>query len=83
MHFEPLDKKWEAFGWRAIAANGHDFQELQNAFLLAGESTGPCVVILHTVKGKGVSFMEDQLKWHYYIVTDERLAKALRELEDA
>ena len=82
-HFEPMDKKWEAFGWEVIKADGHDFHELRRAFLSAGDCRKPCIIILHTVKGKGVSFMEDQLKWHYYIVTDNRLTRAIKELEDA
>jgi transketolase len=83
MHFEPLDKKWQAFGWCAITADGHDFEELRKAFLFARDCNVPCVVILKTVKGKGISFMENELKWHYYIVTDERLKRALEELTDA
>jgi transketolase len=83
VHFEPVDKKWETFGWRTVTADGHDFEKMRKAFRFADECEGPCVVILHTVKGKGISFMEDELKWHYFIMTDDRLERALKELENA
>lgn len=78
-YYEPVREKWEAFGWHAICVNGHSFSELRNAF---NESAGdkPKVIIAKTIKGKGVSFMEDKLIWHYYIVTDEIKEKALGEL---
>lgn len=78
--FEPIKSKWEAFGWHAIEVNGHEINALIDAF---SEDAGgkPKIIIAHTTKGKGVSFMEDQLIWHYYIVTDEHKEKALRELE--
>ena len=76
---EPVKEKWEAFGWHASEVNGHDFNALQQA--LALDSLGkPKVIIAKTVIGKGVSFMEDQLVWHYYIVTDEHMRNALDEL---
>lgn len=77
--FEPVSAKWEAFGWEAIEINGHDFCAIKSA--CEPSSNGkPKVVIAHTTKGKGVSFMEDKLIWHYYIVTDDIKAKALEEL---
>jgi len=78
--FEPVKSKWEAFGWHAIEVGGHDFDAIKGA--LCEDTQGkPKIIIAHTTKGKGVSFMEDQLIWHYYIVTDEHRDKALRELE--
>lgn len=78
--FEPVKSKWEAFGWYAIEIDGHDICAIREAFGI--DSSGkPKIIIAHTIKGKGVSFMEDQLIWHYYIVTDEHRDKALRELE--
>ncbi|MBU2102109.1 MAG: transketolase, partial [Candidatus Omnitrophica bacterium] len=77
-HFEPLRAKWESFGWKVVEANGHDFRSLDAAF--RAPSCGPKVIIARTIKGKGVSFMEDKLIWHYYVVSDEIKNKALREL---
>jgi transketolase len=78
-HYEPLKEKWQAFGWHAIEIDGHDTEAIKDAF---EEDSGgrPKVIIARTTKGKGVSFMENQLVWHYYIVTDEHRQKALEEL---
>lgn len=78
--FEPIKLKWEAFGWHAIETNGHDLDAIKGA-LCEATNGKPKIIIAHTTKGKGVSFMEDQLIWHYYIVADEHRDKALRELE--
>lgn len=79
-YFEPVRDKWEAFGWHVIEADGHDFGELESA--LNSDSCGtPKLIIAHTTKGKGVSFMENELIWHYYIVTDEHKKIALGELQ--
>ena len=78
--FEPIKSKWEAFGWHVIEINGHDIGAIRQAFS-EGTDGKPKMIIAHTTKGKGVSFMEDQLVWHYYIVTDEHKEKALRELK--
>src|SRR3989339_232828 len=77
--FEPIKSKWEAFGWHVIEINGHDIGAIRQAFS-EGTDGKPKMIIAHTTKGKGVSFMEDQLVWHYYIVTDEHKKKALLEL---
>jgi transketolase len=77
--YEPVKDKWEAFGWYALEVDGHDHEALKNAF--NEPSLGrPKILIARTTKGKGVSFMEDQLIWHYYIVTDEHKKQALGEL---
>ena len=77
--FEPMLDKWRAFGWHTIAVDGHDHDALRSAFI--EDSHGkPKILIAKTTKGKGVSFMEDQLIWHYYIVTDEHKRQALEEL---
>lgn len=78
--FEPLRKKWESFGWFVQEADGYDFQELENALDIDSEGK-PKVIIACTVKGKGISFMEDELIWHYYLITDEIKDRALKELE--
>jgi transketolase len=77
--FEPAVAKWEAFGWQAARVDGHDPMALAEA--LSAPSDGrPRVLLADTVKGKGVSFMEDRLIWHYYAVTAEHRARALEEL---
>jgi len=78
-NYEPVRAKWQAFGWHTIEVDGHDHGALKKAF--SEDSQGkPKMIIACTTKGKGVSFMEDQLVWHYYIVTDEHKKKALEEL---
>lgn len=78
----PLDKKFEAFGWHVISVNGHDFDELRAAFKEAKETKGqPTAIIAHTVKGKGVSFMENQAGWHGKAPNAEETKQALAELE--
>ena len=79
-YFEPLEDKWRSFGWNVFRVNGHNFEELISA-LDEPHNGRPKIIIADTVKGKGVSFMENQLKWHYFIVTDEIRNKALKELE--
>jgi transketolase len=83
MSFEPVIDKWRAFGWYALEADGHDFESIEKAFVAALSKAKPAVIIFHTIKGKGVSFMENELKWHYYIVTDELLTKAMEEFDNA
>ena len=85
MNTEPLDKKFEAFGARVIKINGHDFNELENAFNFFHEnknSTQPTVILMHTIKGKGVSFMENELSWHGKAAKPDECEKALAELEN-
>lgn len=76
---EPIKAKWEAFGWHAVEVDGHDHEALHSALLEESEGR-PKVLIARTTKGKGVSFMENQLIWHYYIVTDEHKKAAMEEL---
>jgi len=77
--YEPVRKKWESFGWQVYQIDGHDFSQIEKA-LKSPHNNKPKIIIACTTKGKGVSFMEDQLIWHYYIVTDEIKQKALEEL---
>lgn len=80
---DPLDKKFEAFGWAVRHVDGHDFGVLTEAFeSLPFEPGKPSLVIAHTVKGKGVSFMENQIKWHHGVPNPEQYAQALEELDD-
>ncbi len=81
MGLEPLRAKWEAFGWSACEIDGHDLQALVEAMSNVPDGSGkPVVVIAHTVKGKGVSFMEDDNNWHYRIPVQEEVAQAMEEL---
>ncbi len=81
MPLEPLEDKWRAFGWHVIGVNGHDIPALQKAFAEAKATAGkPTVIIAHTIKGKGVSFMENNPKFHGMAPTREEADKALQEL---
>ena len=81
---DPLDQKFEAFGWAVRHVDGHDFGALQAAFdALPFEAGKPSLIIAHTVKGKGISFMENQLKWHHGVPNAEQYAQALTELDEA
>jgi transketolase len=84
MSTDPLDKKWEAFGWAVKEVNGNDVDELMEVFnSLPFEKGMPSVIIAHTTKGKGVSFMENQLKWHHGVPSNEEYELALQELDKA
>ena len=72
--------KFEAFGWNAIQINGHDEIQIYNAIQKAKESDKPFVIIANTIKGKGVSFMENNVNWHGKAPNDEELKLALSEL---
>ena len=78
---EPLADKWRAFNWSVREIDGHDHAEIEDALSAVPFEKGrPSVVIAHTTKGKGVSFMENELAWHYRSPDDELLAQALAEL---
>jgi transketolase len=79
-HFEPVKAKWQNFGWYTIEIDGHDHKAIKEAFEEDPEGR-PKMIIACTTKGKGISYMEDKLIWHYYIVTDGHKEKALEELE--
>ncbi|MES1224251.1 MAG: transketolase [Bacteroidota bacterium] len=80
----PLDKKFESFGWSARFVDGHNIEALKNVFdSLPFEQGKPSVIIADTVKGKGVSFMENQVQWHHGIPNKEQYAIALQELDNA
>lgn len=81
LSYEPIDKKFEAFNWEVLRIDGHNHQAIKEAVDFKTEK--PKMIICDTVKGKGVSFMEDELIWHYYIVTDEIKQKAIAELEES
>lgn len=82
LSLEPLHDKFTAFGWHAIECDGHDHPAISAALSdAANASTRPTVVIAHTVKGKGVSFMEDKLAWHYKSPNDSEYNDARQQLE--
>ncbi|GAB3925452.1 transketolase [Larkinella terrae] len=81
---DPLDRKFEAFGWEVRHVDGHDLGALKEAFAALPFATGkPSLIIAHTVKGRGVSYMENQLKWHHGVPNADQYAHALEELEAA
>jgi len=83
LDLEPLTDKWRAFRWGVREIDGHDYQQIQSALTHVPFEPGrPSVIIAHTVKGKGVSFMENQLAWHYKSPNAEELERALAEVED-
>ena len=80
----PHDKKFEAFGWNVLRADAHDFASLEAAFKAAKKCKGkPSVIIADSIKGKGVSFMENQVGWHGKAPNDEQYAAAVAELNAA
>ena len=74
-----LASRWEAFGWDVVEADGHDEVAL-GAILASATTEQPRVVVAETVFGKGVSFMERQIKWHYLPMSDEEYDQAMREI---
>ena len=81
---EPVEKKnSKAFGWKAIRINGHSIPEIKDALEQAVETEGkPTAIIADTIKGKGVSFLEGQTKWHGKAPNDEQLKQAIEELQN-
>jgi transketolase len=78
---EDLEGKYRACGWNVVYCNGHDISELLNVLKNAKLSEKPTLVIAHTVKGKGVSFMENRAGWHHKVPTKEQLEQAFSELD--
>lgn len=81
---EPFEDKWRSFGWNALSCDGHDTDALRAAFDWAWGNAGggkPSVILANTIKGKGVSFMENQILWHYRTPQGEEYEAALKELE--
>ena len=82
MSVSPIDKKFEAFGWDVQVINGHSYEEISDAIDKAKEVKGkPSVIIAKTIKGKGVSFMENSVGWHGSAPNSEQMEQALSELE--
>ncbi|SDL50897.1 transketolase [Catalinimonas alkaloidigena] len=78
---DPIDAKFEAFGWEVKHVDGHDFAQLKETFQsLPFQGEKPSLVIAHTIKGRGISFMENQLKWHHGVPSPEQYEQAQEEL---
>lgn len=77
---EPLEDKWQSFGWDVQRIDGHDMEQVYKALTLPLDETKPRVIIADTIKGKGVSFMEGKTSWHGVAPSDEDYEKALKEL---
>jgi len=83
LNVEPLKEKWGAFGWKVQEIDGHNFEEIENVFsLLSALKKQPLVVIARTIKGKGVSFMENDNIYHYKAPSDDEYQKAMQELNN-
>lgn len=83
LRLEPLRAKWGAFNWEVLECDGHDYAAIEAQLKAFRSSTQPHVLIAHTVKGKGVSFMEDTVLWHYRSPDTTEYAAAKKELDHA
>ena len=82
MKVNPLKEKWESFGWKVIEIDGHCFDDMEKAFAIAKQTKGqPTAIIAKTIKGKGVSFIENQVSWHGVTPSELQRAEAIIELE--
>jgi transketolase len=82
MNIDPVSEKWRAFGWHVIEINGHDIKAIVDALNEAEKIKGkPTMIIAHTVKGKGVSFMENKVEYHGVTPTKDEYERAMKELE--
>jgi transketolase len=81
LDLDPLAAKWEAFRWHTVEVDGHDHAQLEETLRRVPlEADRPTAIIAHTIKGKGVSFMEDRLEWHYRSPNPTQLEQALKEI---
>jgi transketolase len=81
---DPVDAKFESFGWAVHHVDGHNFEQLTETFNALPFTAGkPNLIIAHTVKGKGISYMENQLKWHHGVPSQEQYDQAMEELNGA
>lgn len=81
LNLEPFDEKWKSFGWHTQLVDGHDHKELKSAFETAKSDNRPSVIICNTIKGRGVSFMENKVLWHYRSPQGQEYQDAMDELE--
>ncbi len=81
MSNEPLDKKWQSFGWEVVEVDGNDVAELVRVFKEAPIATGkPTMILANTIKGKGISLAENVASWHHHVPTKEEYDLAMTEL---
>lgn len=84
LNTDPIDAKFESFGWAVRHVDGHDFKALKETFDEIPFTKGkPNLVIAHTVKGKGISYMENEIKWHHGVPAKDQYADAMEELENS
>ncbi|MEO1011388.1 MAG: transketolase [Bacteroidota bacterium] len=81
MPMDPLDTKWESFGWKVFEIDGHDFEQIITTVEAAKKENRPVMIITNTIKGKGVSFMENEAEWHGKPPGKEDFERAMRELD--
>ena len=78
---QPIAEKWEAFGWFVQQIDGHDYEQILSAIEAAQKNRGrPSMIVAHTIKGKGLDYMENDNSWHKRVPTDEQLASAIKQL---
>lgn len=83
LNLKPLSEKWEMFGWNAHEVDGHNIEQLRQAFnSLDTQNGSPHVIVANTVAGKGVSFMEGQVKWHYFPLNEREYEDACKEIRE-
>jgi len=80
LKFEPISEKWKSFGWKTFEINGHDFKSIEKTIVKFKKNPLPTVVICRTIKGKGISFMQNDNLWHYRSPNKEEYIKACNEL---
>jgi transketolase len=83
MSLEPLRQRWEAFGWEVFEINGNDMEALLNVFgQMDYTNKKPKLLIAHTIKGNGISYMENVAKWHHGVPTEEQYQQAMSEMDE-
>jgi transketolase len=82
MALEPMRQRWEAFGWEVFDVDGNDIADVTNTFVNMAPNNKPKLMIAHTTKGCGISFMEKVAKWHHGVPNDEQYAEAIAEIEE-
>jgi transketolase len=80
MGVEPLTQKWQAFGWNTMIIDGHDYEQILRGLQVGCESKEPFILLCQTIKGKGVSFMENDPLWHSRDLPADLFEKAIMEL---
>ena len=81
LDMSPFEKKWQSFGWDTKTIDGHNMEEILDAYSMRGEK--PLAILAHTVKGKGISFMEGNWKFHNAALSQDQYQQAINELEQA